>query len=248
MKGIVRLSRSPKILNELLDKLDWPSWPIGEVLLRLKDSILQLCRTTFDDETEETKEDILQWESPKETILFKLSELKTAPKPRVVASRLGISRESIYSLRRKIRRAAAVQKEPRSSLSQQRTFTKEHALRLIRDFAHENIHKFYTAADVQKMLQKSNEFERTPSLSTIRRWMKGDLRLWFKKVNIRFKQWWTSEDQITKLKYLWIYIWLVKENLHIVYADEFSLSDSSIKHYSWTFKGKPNYWFGNRKN
>ena len=97
------------------------------------------------------------------------------------------------------------------------------------------------------MLLNSNQFDRAPSLSTIRRWMKTNLQLSFKKVNIRFKQLLTSEDQVTKLKYLWVYLWLVRENYHIVYIDEFNVSDSTIKLYNWTIKGKSNYWFGNRK-
>ena len=91
------------------------------------------------------------------------------------------------------------------------------------------------------MLQKSNQFEIVPSLSTIKRWMKIDLQLSFKKINVRFKNSWTPEDQLSKLKYKWIYFWLIREKHIIIYMDEFNSSDSSIKYYSWTTKGQQKY-------
>ena len=71
--------------------------------------------------------------------------------------------------------------------------------------------------------------------------MKTKLQLLFKKVNICFKQLLTYEDQVTKLKYLWVYLLLVRDDYHIVYIDEFNVSDSTIKLYNWTIKGKSNY-------
>ena len=84
-------------------------------------------------------------------------------------------------------------------------------------------------------------------MCSIRNWMKSDFMLSFKKVNIRFKPTWTSEDLIAKLKYLWILRFLSINNYHITYMDEFGICDSSIKQYNWSPRGVQNYWFGQKK-
>ena len=55
---------------------------------------------------------------------------------------------------------------------------------------------FYTASDVRRCLCSSKTIGKTPSLTTIRNWMKADLKLAFKKVNLRFKTKWSPADLI----------------------------------------------------
>ena len=114
--------------------------------------------------------------------------LKKSPNPRMIARKLGVSRKLIYSLRRELRRKAKTKQAPNPQRNITEKFNKPTALDLIKSFAADKIHRFYTSADVYNRLKQSNEFEQTPSLSTIRRWMKTDLRLSYKKVNIRFKE------------------------------------------------------------
>ena len=87
----------------------------------------------------------------------------------------------------------------------------------------------------------------TPSSTTIAKYLKEDLGLVFKKVNVRYAQRWTKADVIWKLKYVWIYYRLCQQNWKVVYIDEFNVSDTSIKLYSWTKKGYQNYWFGPKR-
>ena len=131
--------------------------------------------------------------------------------------------------------------------SNKRKARKQTAMALMQKFTQEHVHIFFTAIDVQHYLRKSNKIDKIPSLCSIRNWMKSDFMLSFKKVNIRFKPTWTSEDLIAKLKYLWILKFLSINNYHITYMDEFGICDSSIKQYNWSLRGVQNYWFGQKK-
>ena len=247
MECIIRLTRSPKILNEFLNKLDWPDCSVQEVTSQISELMIQTQQASFREVKDNENDNSSQSEIKENMIKLQLSDIIKAPKPWIVAASLGISRECIYSFRRKLRKEIKSKKPIVPQWTKNSKFNKAVALDLIRNFARENIHKFYFASDVKMMLQKSNQFEIVPSLSTIKRWMKIDLQLSFKKINVRFKNSWTPEDQLSKLKYIWIYLWLIREKHIIIYMDEFNSSDSSIKHYSWTTKGQQNYWFGNRK-
>ena len=180
-------------------------------------------------------------------IKVSINAIRTCQKPRLITSTLSISRELVYSLRRELRRKARVNKGLVQQLPSNQNICKAAALEIISEFCKENMHRFYTASDVKHKLESLSMFDWSPSLPTIRRWMNQDLRLSFKKVNIRFKKSWTPEDTIIKLKFLWIFCWLVKENYHLVYMDQFHIQDSTIKTYNWSIRGKQNYWFGNKK-
>ena len=72
--------------------------------------------------------------------------------------------------------------------------------------------------------------------------MKNDLSLTFKKVNVRFKEKWSSGDMMMKTKYVWIFNNIFDQVRKPCYIDEFNVSNSSIKTYSWTKRGEQNYW------
>ena len=96
-------------------------------------------------------------------------------------------------------------------------------------------------------LQRSTRIRKLPSTTTIARYLKNNIRLSFKKVNIRSNSLWSNSDVITKLKYSWIYHNLCSRGDMITYIDEFNISDTSIKKYSWTWRGSQNYWFGPKR-
>ena len=136
------------------------------------------------------------------TIKVPLSIFKQAEKPRRIASLLGITRDKVYSLRRKLKKKAKKSAVQTLRMTSQQEIRKTAAIETMRDFIREHAHKFYTASDVRRCLCNSKTIRKTPSLTTIRNLMKADLKLAFKKVNLRFKAKWSPADLITKLKYL----------------------------------------------
>ena len=115
------------------------------------------------------------------------------------------------------------------------------ALELVRAFIEEHAYRFYTAADVKRYVRDSNAISKVPSLSTIRGWMKTYLKISFKNVNPRFKAKWNPADIVVKLKYLWIFRFLLNRGYNVVYIDVFSISNTSIKMYNWSKRGKQDY-------
>ena len=96
-------------------------------------------------------------------------------------------------------------------------------------------------------LKRSTRVRKLPSTTTIARYLKNSIGLSFKKVNIRSTGLWNNSDIIIKLKYAWIYHNLCSRDYIITYIDEFNISYTSIKKYSWTQRGSQNYWFGPRR-
>ena len=171
------------------------------------------------------------------TIKVPLSIFKQAEKPRRIASLLGITRDKVYSLRGKLKKKAKKSAVQTFRITSQQEIRKTAAIEIIRDFICEHAHKFYTASDVKRCQCNSKIIGKTPSLTTIRNWMKADLKLAFKKVNLRFKTKWSPADLITKLKYLWIFQSLINKGFSIIYIDELNVSSTSIKTYNWSERG-----------
>ena len=124
---------------------------------------------------------------------------------------------------------------------------KDVILSSIFSYCETNKHVLYTCNDVKDHLQRSTRIRKLPSTTTIARYLKNNIGLSFKKVNIRSTSLWSNLDVITKLKYSWIYHNLCSRGYMITYIDEFNISDTSIKKYSWTRRGSQNYWFGPRR-
>ena len=173
---------------------------------------------------------------------------KEAEKPRRIASRLGISRDKVYNLRRELKRKAKSNETQTLRMTDQQEIRKAAAIEFIKDFIREHAHRFYTASDVRRCLLDSEVIDKIPSLTTIRNWMKTHLKLAFKKVNLRFKAKWSTADLIVKLKYLWIFRSLKDRGCNIVYIDEFNISSTSIKTYNWSVRGCQDYWFADKKS
>ena len=69
----------------------------------------------------------------------------------------------------------------------------------------------------------------------------------FKKVNLRFKPAWTAHNLLLKLKFLWIFRFIIERKHYVLYIDEFNISDASFKSFNWSQRGNQDYWFSNRK-
>ena len=247
MKGLLRVNKNSKGLTSLLTKLDWPYSTTGEIVQLIMQKLPGPNKPIEENKEDHDKDVHAPLTLGVEKIRANINAIMACQKPRMIASNLSISRELVYSLRKELRRKARAtllfrQQPPTSS-----KLCKVAALQMISEFCSENTHTFYTASDVKQNLETSNKFDWVPSLSTIRRWMNQDLKMSFKKVNIRFKQEWTSEDITINLKFLWIFCWLVDNNYHLIYMDQFHIQDSTIKTYNWTKRWKQNYWFGNRR-
>ena len=244
---LIKPSWNTEIVTDLLEKLAWLISTAAKIATELRDSFIW----GFDemeewDNDEEDKHQASNIDSEMK-ILVPLKAFKAKDKPKRIASRLGVSLERIYALRRRLKRETLNKNKLHSQLPNKWKTRKQTAMVLIQKFIQEHAHKFFTTFDVRHYLEQSNKIDDTPSLCTIRNWMKNDFMLSFKKVNIRFKPTWTSEDLITKLKYLWIFRFLSENIYHITYMDEFCICDSSIKQYNWSSRGVQNFWFGRRK-
>ena len=248
MKGLLRINKNSRKLTDLLIELEWPNSPVL-VIAQLILQALPWCQKVTEESGGDHHGHIHK--SSQQAIgkiKVSISAIRAFQKPRIIAFTLSISRELVYSLRRELRRKARASMSFIQNAPSNHKLRKAIALEIISEFSRGNIHKFYTASDVKHKLESSSMPNWTLSLPTIRRWMNQDLGLSFKKVNIRYKKGWTPDDIIIKLKFLWIFCWLVNEGYHLIYTDQFHIQDSTIKTYNWSTRGKQNYWFGDKKD
>ena len=162
-------------------------------------------------------------------------------KPSALARILGVERQMMYRIKREIKRRLRNPKIDPTWLKSKNEIDKQYLLMLIEDFCSANKHIFYKAEDVKKHVEEFKGNVAGPSLSSIKRYMKNDLSLTFKKVNVRFKEKWSSSDMMMKTKYAWIFNNIFDQVRKPCYIDEFNVSNSSIKTYSWTKRGEQNY-------
>ena len=242
------MARTSDIETNLLEKLGWPDWGINEIAKELKESfysdyvVQNEEKPEEDDDLQSIRSDNNSW------IITPLSFIKAADKPKRIATRLRISVDKVYSLRRELRRQ--IRKRPLQLIfwPKRQEVRKENWIRLMAEFIRLHAHQFFTTSHLIRCLEDSRQVDKVPSTTTIRNWMRKDLSLSFKKVNLRFKSTWTSEDLVIKLKFLWIFKNFIDKNFWILYIDEFNIRNKSIKSYNWWLRGKSEYWFYNKKS
>ena len=202
MEKMIRIGKGQAEDVALLEVLDWPNISWLEIAQQLR-NYFNLAHNTNEEDASKMQDEVLtpiqNWEM---TIKMPLSIFKQAEKPRRIASLLGITRDKVYSLRRKLKKKAKKSAVQTLRMTSQQEIRKTATIEIIRDFIREYAHKFYTALYVRRWICNSKTIRKTPSLTTIRNLMKVDLKLAFKKVNLCFKAKWSPADLITKLKYL----------------------------------------------
>ena len=185
---LIKPSWNTEIVTDLLEKLAWPISTAAKIATELRDSFIW----GFDemeewDNDEEDKHQASNIDSELK-ILVPLKAFKAKDKPKRITSRLGVSLERIYALRRRLKRETLNKNKLHSQLPNKWKTRKQTAMVLIQKFIQEHAHKFFTTFDVRYYLEQSNKIDDTPSLCTIRNWMKNDFMLSFKKANVRFNQ------------------------------------------------------------
>ena len=273
--GLIRINTSSKILSNLLDSISWPLEAPAELweqiirckskwrdrlghqpyleLYEDKDKLMHEMQAIDNGIKEDDRQLIrkpmnIYCNSRKEHGLKVLSAfIGKQMKPNTIAKILGVERQMVYRINRVIKRQLKLPKNRTISIDKQKENNKQNLLILIEDFCSLNKHTFYKAEDVKKHIEESKETAEWPSLSSIKRYMKNDLLLTFKKVNVRFKEKWSSSDVVIKTKFMWIFNNIFGQIRKPWYIDEFNISNSSIKTYNWTTKGKQNYWLSAKR-
>ena len=62
-------------------------------------------------------------------------------------------------------------------------------------------------------------------------------------MNIWHCESWKKTELNIKAKYLWTYWKLKSKGARFIFVDQFNVTESSIKQYNWTTRGKQNFWF-----
>ena len=247
LMGYIKVKNGGEKLVQTLESLNWQLLQPSQICrLILQNFYEENIHTDSIDETqfdEMITKHTSSSPSCKQTIVYKQEVIR----PRLLAQKLGIPRESIYTINREIRRKLKRRRNFHFKESANNNTDKDVILSSIFSFCETNKHVFYTCNDVKDHLQRSTRVRKLPSTTTIARYLKNSIGLSFKKVNIRSTGLWNNSDIIIKLKYAWIYHNLCSRDYIITYIDEFNISDTSIKKYSWTQRGSQNYWFGPRR-
>ena len=169
---VVKIGKNSKIEENILTELDWPICEPREIAILIKDHLWE-SQETNDEAEHSDKNDHLEFNEEDEMrIRVPLSALKAANKPRMIAARLGINVENIYAFRRELRRKAKKKDHGIFQRLNKQVTRKTKAITLIKEFINEHAHQFFILSDIRNHLEESNKLESTPSLSTIRNWMK----------------------------------------------------------------------------
>ena len=260
--GLVRVNSDKAELIKLLDSLDWPLEPLS--------NLADILKSKFDDEEDHEAEapaedEITAVKNEAAVRSYQYMQLEDKPqgrrnlpnmdpisitklRPRELASKMQAPRQLLYSVRRDARRKWKLKKSGGAPKLRPLKFDKDRVLLVMTEFVVDHAHNFFRTVDLQNHLEVALDKAPVPSLSTVRRWMKRDLALSFKKVNLRFKQTIFSNDVTTKLKYSWIFFGLFAHDRVPIFLDEFNIFNCSIKRYNWTSKGPSNYWYASSKS
>ena len=247
LMGYIKVKNGGDKLAQTLESLNWPLLQPSQICQRILQNFYEESMHT--DSIDESQFDemvarhTISSPSCGQTTVYKQEVIR----PRLLAQKLGVSRESIYTINREIRRQLKRGRHIHFEEPANNNTDKDVILSSIFSYCETNKHVFYTCNDVKDHLQRSTRIRKLPSTTTIARYLKNNIGLSFKKVNIRSTSLWSNSDVITKLKYSWIYHNLCSRGYMITYIDEFNISDTSIKKYSWTRRGSQNYWFGPRR-
>ena len=213
--GLVRVNSDKAELIKLLDSLDWPLEPLS--------NLADILKSKFDDEEDHEAEapaedEITAVKNEAAVRSYQYMQLEDKPqgrrnlpnmdpisitklRPRELASKMQAPRQLLYSVRRDARRKWKLKKSGGAPKLRPLKFDKDRVLLVMTEFVVDHAHNFFRTVDLQNHLEVALDKAPVPSLSTVRRWMKRDLALSFKKVNLRFKQTISSNDVTTKLKY-----------------------------------------------
>ena len=256
--GLFRVDGTRVKLTKLMETVDWLINQLNEIVEELFEYFSHqhhaFQREKLAKYEEETNYFMIDWyemkdESRPEEELEPSSAAKVRSllpnalrripcmKPRTLATKLGTSRDRIYSIKREIKKQLHSKRNRFPKILKQVKFDKQTMLDTIASFWNKKKHYFFWTNDVKKHLEDTIKPYQTPSISTIRRWVKRDLNMWFKKVNIRFRECWTSEDLINKMKFLWICRSFISDSIKPVFWDKFNISNCTSKQYTWTKKG-----------
>ena len=98
-------------------------------------------------------------------------------RPRLLEQKLGISRESIYTINREIRRQLKHGRHIHFEEPANNNTDKDVILSSIFNYCETNKHVFYTCNDVKDHLQRSTRIRKLPSITTIARYLRTTLAL-----------------------------------------------------------------------
>ena len=128
---VVKIGKNSKIEENILTELDSPICEPLEIAILIKDHLWE-SQETNDEAEHSDKNDHLEFNEEDEMrIRVPLSALKAANKPRMIAARLGINVENIYSFRRELRRQVKKMNHGIFQLLNKQVTRKTKAIRLL---------------------------------------------------------------------------------------------------------------------
>ena len=252
--GLIVSNRIDVKLEQLLNLINWPTDPISKIcrviLSNLDDNNVQDDGGLDDSRrTPELDKSFVVPQDKKSLQSYRILWMATQQclKPSVISNLLCISRQRVYDT---LRKARNTQKRinhntSRNWMSPHRS--KDDVIQKVRTFVEENVHNFFSCADVRRNIGVNPGRSGYPSTSTVRSILKRECHLSFKKVNLRFKPKWTSEDLAIKTRHVWLMTWLLENRWTTIHIDEFNISSTSIKSYAWSRRGSQNYWFAGKR-
>ena len=206
--GLIKSSKMDSESLQFLESTNWSTDVVSKICLVLKEKLEEECKSCWREvPSKDVNDNYDMWtqqkrhkiEDKENRVMIWLTGTRLPP--RVIARKLKVSRDTIYKAARKM------SKTPETSFSAGKPRrgellkSKSKWIEIMREFVHENIHRFYTSLDVRDHLSSNCALLSCPSITTIRTWMKSDLKLSYVKVNVRFKDKWSRV------------IWLQKRNI-----------------------------------
>ena len=118
-------------------------------------------------------------------------------------------------------------------LSKKRKLQKNH-LEFIENLIKSQKGNPLTINDVRLRLKEEFNEVSTVSKSTVRRGMKGDLKMSYTKVSKVNPSLFKATSKIKMLKWSWVIEKLIERRINVIFVDEFSVSARSFKTFTWS--------------
>ena len=108
----------------------------------------------------------------------------------------------------------------------------------IKEFLEKSTDRSVKVRDILAMLKMEFPQLQDVSLSTVRRWMKNELNLTYKKIYKISQKFSSHENKVNMLDWMWMLRKLAEKNFEVVFCDEFSVDGRQKDLQGWGIKGR----------
>ena len=162
-------------------------------------------------------------------------------KPKMIAMLNRTTKEFVYKLTEGLKKTIIKANSKPPNKYHHDELSQSEIAEKIKEYWDQNQNTFYTVQDVVRYINSSNQLCKIPSTKTIRRVMKEDLKLSYRRISWRPLKNHGSDLKMQRAHYIMFWREIEKKGIHIVQIDEFAINRDINPKMAWIKRGSPSY-------